>query len=839
MALEYYLEIKTPNSKVTVIGSNPVKRELILGFEDGSVQTFDHESGELIQHCYKHRGWVTALCALPEARAFFSSGNDSTVVTYNAIGAVVDKLNIGSVAYSICFHSRLKQVIFGIPEGIQFHKYELNNVTGQIIDSIPLYIICEHDDITTGVLMLDKLYSVGFDGKLIIYDCPFGGSPSVAKKLDHAHDAGITCLIAQKNSLDNNEWLMTGSFDKTAKVWSLDGKLIFKFIDFTQPVTGLTYVHATKTVWIAAGNSFAHVYDPKNGENVSSFIDTFLNVEDNELRYSYFLILLRYIPELNILIASTNIKQCLGWRYNNTGCISCLKVKSPLESVCYTKKSPILMFTGDSEGNVHKWEQMQSNQIMYSSERLLKFEGKKNLSDVMVQAISLGDTKNIANTNNKNNNKESTTNQKRVTSANRIKTVEERLPAYYVRSRSAAKLREKERGIGGYVSQYAHLQKKNDTNTLSNIKKTATGKSILRILFVEKFDLIIAASEDRNIYVWGFDLEALKALTTLRDQSNDINHLPDEGAEVANRVVGFTLRKIFSEHDSLVTSLALIDDVESFGGVYLLSSGWDRRIYIWDLTHFTLFSNYTNPKAEHIDEMLSAASGSIHDMDYSPTLKYFAYASSDMCVYVRKFSPRGSDMDLMYKLQTKIDSEVTCVKWNFITNQWVTGMENGEIRIWETNGEFKQAINVRGSIHTIAIDDVQKALLIGTQDTLKVFDMEEYTCVQTNEGHTDVIRDVLFIPERNQYITVSLDRTMRIWNAWSPEPLRKKVADIDPKKKFAEELWEQIRNCVKNSIEVEDANSIVDKYFQKRYEQKRLSITDDHQQSRQVSFLNP
>ena len=37
----------------------------------------------MIQNCYKHRGWVTALCALLEARAFFSSGNDSTVVTYN------------------------------------------------------------------------------------------------------------------------------------------------------------------------------------------------------------------------------------------------------------------------------------------------------------------------------------------------------------------------------------------------------------------------------------------------------------------------------------------------------------------------------------------------------------------------------------------------------------------------------------------------------------------------------------------------------------------------------------------------------------------------------------
>lgn len=171
---------------------------------------------------------------------------------------------------------------------------------------------------------------------------------------------------------------------------------------------------------------------------------------------------------------------------------------------------------------------MQSNQIMYSSERLLKFEGKKNLSEVMVQAISLGDKKvNSNQTDNRNDNKDSTTNAKRVASANRIKTVEERLPAYYVRSRSAAKIRERERGIGGYVSQYAHLQKKNDGNTLANIKKTATGKSILRILFVERFDLIIAASEDKNIYIWGFDLEALKALTTLRDQSNDIHQLPD------------------------------------------------------------------------------------------------------------------------------------------------------------------------------------------------------------------------------------------------------------------------------------------------------------------------
>ena len=47
MALEHYLELKNLNSKVTVIGSNPAKRELVLGFEDGSVQTYDPETGQL------------------------------------------------------------------------------------------------------------------------------------------------------------------------------------------------------------------------------------------------------------------------------------------------------------------------------------------------------------------------------------------------------------------------------------------------------------------------------------------------------------------------------------------------------------------------------------------------------------------------------------------------------------------------------------------------------------------------------------------------------------------------------------------------------------------------
>ena len=155
-----------------------------------------------------------------------------------------------------------------------------------------------------------------------------------------------------------------------------------------------------------------------------------------------------------------------------------------------------------------------------------------------------------------------------------------------------------------------------------------------------------------------------------------------EGAEVANRVVGFTLRKVFREHNSLVTSLALVDDVDSFGGVFLISAGWDRRICVWDLTHFMLFCIFNNNNPATVDEAETASSGSILDMDYSPFLKCFGYASSDNCVYVRKFATRGVDMQLMYKLEIQIESEITRVKWNYLTNEWITGLENGEIRIW-------------------------------------------------------------------------------------------------------------------------------------------------------------
>ncbi len=65
---------------------------------------------------------------------------------------------------------------------------------------------------------------------------------------------------------------MTGSFDKTVKIWSPDGQLVHRLENFLATVTGICYVPKNKTIWAAGGTSYAYLYDPKSGDNVSQLV---------------------------------------------------------------------------------------------------------------------------------------------------------------------------------------------------------------------------------------------------------------------------------------------------------------------------------------------------------------------------------------------------------------------------------------------------------------------------------------------------------------------------------------------------------------------------------------
>lgn len=61
---------------------------------------------------------------------------------------------------------------------------------------------------------------------------------------------------------------MTGSFDKTVRMWSSDGMLLHRLKGFVSAISGLCYVSRCHVLWTAGGTPDAYLFEPKSGENV-------------------------------------------------------------------------------------------------------------------------------------------------------------------------------------------------------------------------------------------------------------------------------------------------------------------------------------------------------------------------------------------------------------------------------------------------------------------------------------------------------------------------------------------------------------------------------------------
>jgi WD40 repeat protein len=278
MEKEYTVH-ETHSRSITALGVSPARREIYLGFEDGIVKSIELDTGTKLQTYNEHKGWITAFLYWPATKLLFCSSNDSVISVIGAGGNLMDKIFIGVPVYSMALNSRRREIILGVTNGLQFHEiFETKEGFSHYIEARPTFIIREHTDIVRCVTVIDsRIYSSGYDGALVIYDCHFTGKQSAVKsfKNPRAHDAGISCLSVEKDSVENNIWIFTGGFDRSLKIWTGDGKIVHRFDGFLTGVTGTCYIPKNKTIICLVGTNAAFIYDPKSGEDVSDFIDTF------------------------------------------------------------------------------------------------------------------------------------------------------------------------------------------------------------------------------------------------------------------------------------------------------------------------------------------------------------------------------------------------------------------------------------------------------------------------------------------------------------------------------------------------------------------------------------
>lgn len=261
--------------------------------------------------------------------------------------------------------------------------------------------------------------------------------------------------------------------------------------------------------------------------------------------------------------------------------------------------------------------------------------------------------------------------------------------------------------------------------------------------------------------MWGYNEDSVKYSPETTDHEIDSNFLLNKDS-VTNRVAGLTCKYSLQDHKDAVTGLVCINQD---GKHWLVSTGWDRRILIWNLETGLLHDFFRNSSSQYGKEEL-AADGIILDLEYSPETNCIAYASGDRCVYIRKFSPKGDEMTLQAVLQGH-DAEVTGVRWNKKCNQWVTASEDRTIRIWPAEGiPCLRMISNDGPVTSLCIDQTNGSIITGSSDkAIRTFDPEKRDeMVQKNVGHKDEIRFVIHIPARDQYVSASWDNTVKIWN---------------------------------------------------------------------------
>ncbi|KAG2455980.1 CIAO1 protein, partial [Polypterus senegalus] len=258
-------------------------------------------------------------------------------------------------------------------------------------------------------------------------------------------------------------------------------------------------------------------------------------------------------------------------------------------------KTPILLFSGHSDGTFAKWEQIKSSEFLYSQE-----------SFSLHESIHKGEEMTNGST------------SERIIDSPELKR----------RIMFAKKYKEE-----------------SEKNMILIQGDNVAG--YIRSVFIEELDILALSSENGSIQLWGFD-----------DLLSSISHTVPSQMKTGS---GTRKARLF---------------------FFTVSGGWDRRLCIWDVKAGKLQDTFCNPDLEKWHELKEVAcDGAILDLAYAPKRNEIAYSSSDGMIYMRQFSPVGKEMKLVNVLQGH-ESDVTSIVWHSLIDKWISGSEDGTIRIW-------------------------------------------------------------------------------------------------------------------------------------------------------------
>ncbi|GMH37514.1 hypothetical protein BSKO_05387 [Bryopsis sp. KO-2023] len=346
MAMEVVHVIGTNHDEeIMAVAYNRMRKEIYSAAQgDKDIKVWDFKTGQLIRNQSGHKGWVSSLVYATTVKMLFSGGIDGYIIVWTDRGVELQTVMLNGPVFALAWNSKQRILASGGLGTVNIFKVDTSDVQklnqarraaqlsasgtkqksgkpdlekpkeeiGSIIKKVGGTLKgpdTSHNDAVKALVATDtgKLVTGGFDRCLCLYDCE---KPRESyRKIKNCHTAAISSMVLDT---DNN-WVVTGSFDGSFRVWSMEGRCLDRFEGVADGQTIVAYVPLTKMYWITGRNNKLVAYDPRAPANVSDYVQ-----DSNQLKQ--FSVNLMFVPpKTDLVMAATREKQIVVWRYNRSG----------------------------------------------------------------------------------------------------------------------------------------------------------------------------------------------------------------------------------------------------------------------------------------------------------------------------------------------------------------------------------------------------------------------------------------------------------------------------------------------------------------------------------------
>jgi len=259
---------------------------------------------------------------------------------------------------------------------------------------------------------------------------------------------------------------------------------------------------------------------------------------------------------------------------------------------------------------------------------------------------------------------------------------------------------------------------------------TLTGHTdwVRSIAIIPSNENIVSASHNKQIKVWNSNTYLLKLYRNCNSKKS--SYLLNTNIEYSNKVY----------------SLAIITSTKN------IVSG-DKTIRIWNSTTFQLIATLT----EH--------TGWVNALAIIPSNENIVSCSDDMTIKVWNSTS--------FQLIATLENHKYWVRSIAIlpsNENIVSGSDDKTIIIWSST-KFNIIKNITGhdkAVTSLAILPSNENIVSGsTDETIKIWNSKTFQLIATLTGHTDWVNSLAIIPSNENIVSCSDDMTIKVWNSTS------------------------------------------------------------------------